>query len=196
MSSPTELIGRRKPWWDLDPLVGIAMGSKSDEKIMMNSARMLAKFKVPHELRVLSAHRTPDRVSLYGNSASQRGIKVIIAGAGGSAALPGNMASETLIPVLGVAVNENNKPLQAAIASQIEMPPGKPLAYMGENKAGAENAALEAVRILSLMDPELAEAYRQYNNDLAGMVGLTDVQVSQDWQTRLAETKGLTIPQA
>ncbi len=136
-------------------LVGVIMGSQSDWPFMMPCTDMLDKLQIPFEFGVVSAHRTPERMSQYGSRAQVRGINIIIACAGGSAHLPGMMASETLLPVLAVAPKKTD---QAAIGSMIEMPEGIPLAYLGGGSAeyrnaGAVNAALMAARILSLNDP-------------------------------------------
>lgn len=149
------------------PRVGIIMGSDSDLSIMVHAELLLAEFAVPTETRVISAHRTPDKMAKYGRNAVKRGLSIIIAGAGGSAHLPGMMASETRVPVLGVAIESSPDPTNAAFGSMIRMPKGAPLATMGKNQAGAVNAGLEAVRILALGDPTLGEAYDEF---VAGMV--------------------------
>ncbi len=142
-----------------EPLVGIIMGSDSDMDVMSEAAKVLQEFGVPHEVRVVSAHRTPDVMTAYAQEAYSRGLKVIIAGAGGSAHLPGMTASETLLPVLAVPIKRNPEDHEA-LWSSIKMPPGVPLATMPEN--GARNAALLAVEILSLLDKELAQKYAQF----------------------------------
>jgi 5-(carboxyamino)imidazole ribonucleotide mutase len=156
------------------PIVGVIMGSESDMEVMNHSREVLKEFDVRHEVRIISAHRTSARMSEYGRLAVSRGLKVIIAGAGGSAHLPGMTAAETILPVLGVAINAKNKPLQAAVASQVEMPGGVPLYYMGENDSGAKNAALGAVRILALRSPHLAETYTEYVAQMAQRVEEAD----------------------
>ena len=164
---------------EMNPLVGVIMGSDSDLPTMKPATDILKSFDVAHEVRIVSAHRTPKWMAEYAGQAVIRGMKVIIAGAGGSAHLPGMTASETIIPVLGVAINTRQKPMQAAVGSQIEMPKGIPLAYMGEGDAGAANAGLEAVRILALMDPDLADAYRAYVDNLAQEVRAKDAKLMQ-----------------
>ena len=141
------------------PLVGVVMGSETDSPVMEAAVEVLHDFRIAHEVAVVSAHRGPDKMIKYGHEAVDRGLEVIIAGAGGSAALPGMLAATTRIPVLGVSVNVKNKPLQAGMASQVEMPKGAPLFYMGENESGAANAGYGAVRILANGDEDLAARY-------------------------------------
>lgn len=141
------------------------MGSTSDMDVMQPAATVLEQFGVPHEMRVISAHRTPDVMASYAATAQQRGLKIIIAGAGGSAHLPGMTASHTPLPVLAVPVKRDNHDHEA-LWSNIKMPPGIPLATMPEN--GAKNAALLAVEILGLSNPALAKkyvAFRQEQHD-------------------------------
>jgi 5-(carboxyamino)imidazole ribonucleotide mutase len=147
------------------PIVGVIMGSDSDLDVMKVAADTLKEFGVPCELRVVSAHRTPDVMAEYATSAVERGLKIIIAGAGGSAHLPGMTASHTLLPVIAVPVKRDNHDHEA-LWSNIKMPPGIPLATMPEN--GAKNAALMAIEILALQDPNLRgryEAFRQKQHD-------------------------------
>lgn len=139
--------------------VGIIMGSKSDLDIMQAAADTLDEFGVKYEIRVISAHRTPDEMNEYAKSANSRGLKVIIAGAGGSAHLPGMTASHTTLPVLAVPIKKNPHDHEA-LWSNIKMPPGVPLATMPEN--GAKNAALMAVEIMSLSDMKLLEKYKKF----------------------------------
>ena len=156
------------------PLVGIAMGSSSDLPVMERAADALARFGVPHELRIMSAHRTPHRMVEYGRTAAERGLRVLIAGAGGSAHLPGMLAVETSLPVLAVAVEKTPDPLNSALGSMIRMPEGAPLATMGKNEAAAWNAGLLAVRILALADADLGRAYEAYVAELAARVAADD----------------------
>lgn len=142
-----------------NPLVGIIMGSDSDLDVMGAAAKTLEEFGVPHEVKVVSAHRTPDKMAEYAGSAKERGIKVIIAGAGGSAHLPGMTASETTLPVIAIPVKREHHGHEA-FWSNIKMPPGVPLATMPEN--GARNGALLALRILALQDSELAQKYADF----------------------------------
>ena len=142
--------------------VGIIMGSKSDLEIMQTAADTLKEFGVEHEVRIVSAHRTPDEMNDYAKTASTRGLQVIIAGAGGSAHLPGMTASHTTLPVLAVPIKKNPNDHEA-LWSNIKMPPGVPLATMPEN--GALNAALMAIEILSINDSELLKKYEQYKEN-------------------------------
>jgi 5-(carboxyamino)imidazole ribonucleotide mutase len=141
------------------PLVGIIMGSDSDLDVMSAAAKTLDEFGVANEVRVVSAHRTPDEMASYGHEAADRGLKVIIAGAGGSAHLPGMTASETTLPVIAIPIKREHHGHEA-FWSNIKMPPGVPLATMPEN--GAKNGALLAIRILALQDPELATKYADF----------------------------------
>lgn len=161
------------------PKVGIIMGSDSDLPTMVHAELTLVQFGVPTETRVVSAHRTPEKMQKYGREAVERGLSVIIAGAGGSAHLPGMMASETRLPVLGVAIESSPDVTNAALGSMVRMPEGAPLATMGKNKAAAVNAGLEAVRILALGDPELADAYDEYMITMAATVGEKDARMQQ-----------------
>jgi 5-(carboxyamino)imidazole ribonucleotide mutase len=158
------------------PLVGIIMGSDSDLDIMNQAVDMLKEFGVPHEVHLVSAHRTPDRMSDYAKSAKGRGLQVIIAGAGGSAHLPGMTASETVLPVIAVPVKRDHHGHEA-FWSNIKLPPGVPLATMPEN--GAKNAALLAVRILALHDAALADQYEAYVQQQYDLVLQTDAKLQQ-----------------
>lgn len=147
------------------PLVGVIMGSKSDWETMQNAADILKQFGVPHECRVVSAHRTPDWMAEYAKSAAGRGIKVIIAGAGGAAHLPGMVAAHTILPVLGVPVQ--SKALQGldSLLSIVQMPGGIPVATLAIGTAGARNAGILAVRILAIYDPALATALEAFQRE-------------------------------
>jgi 5-(carboxyamino)imidazole ribonucleotide mutase len=144
------------------PLVGVIMGSTSDWETMEHAAKTLEQLAVPHETRVVSAHRTPDLLFEYATSAEQRGIEVIIAGAGGAAHLPGMTASKTVLPVLGVPVE--SKALQGldSLLSISQMPGGIPVGTLAIGKAGAINAALLAAAILGNKYPEIRQALRQF----------------------------------
>lgn len=167
------------------PLVGIIMGSTSDLDIMTAAATMLDTFEVPYEVRIISAHRTPDVMDEYAATAQSRGLRVIIAGAGGSAHLPGMTASHTPLPVLAVPVKRDNHDHEA-LYSNIKMPPGIPLATMPEN--GAKNAALLAVEILSLQDESLAKRYQAYRQELHDQVVQEDTKVQQQgWKGYLQQ---------
>ena len=137
------------------PLVGIIMGSQSDWSTLKAAADMLDALGVSHETRIVSAHRTPDRMSAYAKSAAKRGIKVIIAGAGGAAHLPGMTASMTTLPVLGVPVLSKSLKGLDSLLSIAQMPGGVPVATFAIGEAGAKNAALHAAAILALTDKTL-----------------------------------------
>lgn len=165
------------------PLVGIIMGSESDLDIMSEAAKVFDAFEVPYEVRVTSAHRTADLMAEYATSAQERGLKVIIAGAGGSAHLPGMTASHTILPVLAVPVKRDNHDHEA-LWSNIKMPSGIPLATMPEN--GAKNAGLMAVEILSLNDPDLAQKYYDYRKKLHDDVIASDQKLQElGWEAYL-----------
>jgi 5-(carboxyamino)imidazole ribonucleotide mutase len=142
---------------DEKPLVGIIMGSKSDWATMSNAAETLADFGVPHETRIVSAHRTPHLLAEYAGSAAGRGLEVIIAGAGGAAHLPGMAAAYTVVPVLGVPVESKVLKGVDSLLSIVQMPAGIPVGTLAIGKAGATNAALLAVAILANSRPELRE---------------------------------------
>lgn len=155
--------------------VGVIMGSRSDWPFMQPCADMLEELQIPFEFGVVSAHRTPKRMEEYASSAFGRGLQVIIACAGGSAHLQGMVASETLLPVLGVAPKKTD---EHAVGSMIAMPAGKPLAYMGGGSepgknAGATNAALMAASILALNDDEISSRLSSYHQELRESVPLT-----------------------
>jgi 5-(carboxyamino)imidazole ribonucleotide mutase len=141
-----------------NPLVGVIMGSQSDWDTMQHAAAMLTKLGVPHETRVVSAHRTPDLLFEYAGSAASRGLRVIIAGAGGAAHLPGMCASKTLVPVLGVPVMSSAMQGVDSVLSILQMPAGVPVGTLAVGKAGAENAALFAAAILANDHPTIAAA--------------------------------------
>lgn len=163
-----------------NPVVGIIMGSDSDLDIMGGAAKVLDEFGVANEVRVLSAHRTPDETSEYVKGAADRGLKIIIAGAGGSAHLAGVAAAQTTLPVISIPVKRDNQGHEA-FWSNIAMPPGIPLATMPEN--GAKNAALLAVRILALSDNELAKKYEDFVQKQHDKVLDKDAQLqAKGWQ--------------
>ena len=142
---------------DEAPLVGIIMGSRSDWETMRHAAETLEALEVPHERRVVSAHRTPERLYEYARSAAARGLKVIIAGAGGAAHLPGMTASMTRLPVLGVPVESNALSGLDSLLSIVQMPAGVPVGTLAVGKAGAVNAGLLAAAILAVTDEALAD---------------------------------------
>lgn len=169
------------------PLVGIIMGSDSDLDVMSEAAKTLEQFGVAHEVRVISVHRTPDVMVSYSESAAKRGLRVIIAGAGGSAHLPGMTASHTILPVLAVPVKRAHHDHEA-LWSSVAMPPGIPLITMPEN--GAHNAALMAIEILSLQDKTLAKKYAAFRKKLHNEVIKKDQQLqSKGWQKYLGKKK-------
>jgi 5-(carboxyamino)imidazole ribonucleotide mutase len=150
------------------PLVGIIMGSQSDWQTMAQAAETLERLGVPHEVRIVSAHRTPDRLVAYAKAAAGRGLKVIIAGAGGAAHLPGMAAAMTALPVLGVPVESRQLNGLDSLLSIVQMPAGVPVGTFAIGKAGATNAALQAAAILALNDAALGErlaAWRQAQTD-------------------------------
>jgi 5-(carboxyamino)imidazole ribonucleotide mutase len=140
-----------------EPLVGIVMGSDSDWEVMQHAARRLSELEVPHETRVVSAHRTPDLLYRYAADAAGRGLRCIIAGAGGAAHLPGMLAAKTTLPVLGVPIPTKHLQGLDSLLSIVQMPAGIPVATFAIGSAGAGNAGLYAVAILALNDPDLAE---------------------------------------
>jgi len=144
------------------PLVGIAMGSDSDWTTLRHCAEVLTGLSVAHEARVVSAHRTPDLLREYGRSAAGRGLKVLIAGAGGAAHLPGMLASWTPLPVLGVPVESRVLRGVDSLLSIVQMPAGVPVATLAIGEAGARNAALLAARFLALGDPGLAQRLEDF----------------------------------
>lgn len=147
------------------PLVGVIMGSKSDWDTMRHADELLTQFGVPHECRIVSAHRTPDLMAEYAKSAESRGLEVIIAGAGGAAHLPGMVAAHTLLPVLGVPVESHALKGHDSLLSIVQMPGGIPVGTLAIGAAGAKNAALLAVSILSNQRPELREKLRKFRAD-------------------------------
>jgi len=146
------------------------MGSKSDWETMRHASEMLTSFGVPHECRVLSAHRTPEQTIQYAGAAQDRGIEVIIAGAGGAAHLPGVIAAHTLIPVLGVPIESPALRGLDSLLSIVQMPAGVPVGTLGIGKAGAVNAALLAVAILAAQRPELRQKLREFREEQAAKV--------------------------
>jgi 5-(carboxyamino)imidazole ribonucleotide mutase len=144
------------------PLVAIVMGSKSDWETLQHAAATLTQFEVPHECRVVSAHRTPARMAEFAGEAEGRGLEVIIAGAGGAAHLPGMVAAQTLLPVLGVPVETHALHGMDSLLSIVQMPAGIPVGTLAIGRAGATNAALLAIAILATTRPALRERLRQF----------------------------------
>ncbi len=150
--------------------IGIIMGSQSDWPTMKEAADVLEELGVPHEVKIVSAHRTPDRLWDYGKTAVARGLQVIIAGAGGAAHLPGMMASKTRVPVIGVPVQTRALNGVDSLYSILQMPRGFPVATMAIGAAGAKNAGLMAAGILALHDPALAQRLDQWRADLSASI--------------------------
>ncbi|MFH1243666.1 MAG: 5-(carboxyamino)imidazole ribonucleotide mutase [Pseudomonadota bacterium] len=148
------------------PLVGVLMGSISDREVMQGCIDLLDALNIPHEVRVLSAHRTPDLTRDYAVSAEDRGIQVIIAGAGWAAHLAGAVAGHTTLPVIGVPIDSS--PLKGfdALLSTVQMPPGIPVATVAVGSGGAKNAAVLAAQILALKHPEIAERLKAYRRGI------------------------------
>ena len=140
-----------------NPLVGVVMGSSSDWDVMQHAVAMLKEFGIEHEAQVISAHRMPEQMFAYAKSARQRGLRAIIAGAGGAAHLPGMIASQTIVPVLGVPVPSKYLRGEDALLSIVQMPKGIPVATFAIGEAGAANAALTAIAILAAHDAALTE---------------------------------------
>ena len=154
----------------MKPLVGIIMGSDSDLQVMLEAAKILKQFEVAFEIGVYSAHRSPHRTLEYVKTARDRGLKVIIAGAGASAHLAGVTAAETILPVIGVPVDSSPLSGFDSLFSIVQMPPGVPVATMGVGKSGATNAGFLAVQILALGDEKLAAKFTEYKANLEKVV--------------------------
>lgn len=155
------------------PLVGILMGSQSDWSTMVHASEMLSSFGIPHETRILSAHRAPDHLFKYAAGAEKRGLKVIIAGAGGAAHLPGVTAAKTILPVLGVPVESKALKGLDSLLSINQMPKGIPVGTLAIGESGAANAGLLAVHILALSDPSLQrklKAFRRAQTKKGGTI--------------------------
>jgi 5-(carboxyamino)imidazole ribonucleotide mutase len=150
------------------PRVGVVMGSDSDWRVMSDASQILTDFGVPHEVEVVSAHRTPEKMIAYGKGAAGRGIRVIIAGAGGAAHLPGMLASVTTLPVVGVPVPLSRLDGLDSLLSIVQMPAGVPVATV--SIGGAKNAGLIAVKILATSDDALSDALARYAEALAALV--------------------------
>ena len=149
------------------PLVGIVMGSDSDLPVMEESQGILDQFGVAYEVTLSSAHRSPDRTIRYAKSAEERGIEVIIVGAGAAAHLAGVIASETILPVIGIPIDSSPLKGMDSLLATVQMPGGVPVATMAIGRAGARNAAILAVQILALKFPQLKEALKDYKERLA-----------------------------
>ncbi len=152
------------------PLVGIVMGSDSDLGVMESASNVLKEFGVAFEITVASAHRSPQRAAEWASSARERGIKVIIAGAGHAAHLAGAMAAHTSLPIIGVPIDSSCLQGMDALLATVQMPPGVPVATMAIGKSGAGNAGILAVQILALADTVLAEKLEEYKQNMAAKV--------------------------
>ncbi len=161
-------------------VVSIVMGSKSDLAVMTEASRVLHEFGVVHEVRVISAHRTPQKAHEFGTSAKARGVKVIIAGAGKAAHLAGVLASLTTVPIIGVPMTTSDLGGLDSLLSTVQMPPGVPVATTAIGKSGATNAALLAVAILALSDEKLSARLDAYREDMAKAVERADAEVKED----------------
>lgn len=161
------------------PLVGVIMGSTSDWDTMKHAHDILNQFDIAHECRVVSAHRTPDLLAEYANSAESRGLEIIIAGAGGAAHLPGMCAAQTLLPVLGVPVESRILKGQDSLLSIVQMPSGIPVGTLAIGSAGATNAALLAVAILSNSRPELRQKLRDFRTSQTNRVLDSQLPIAQ-----------------
>jgi len=159
------------------PLVGVIMGSESDWPTMRRAVEVLGDFGVPHESRVVSAHRTPDLMVEYAESASRRGLEAIIAGAGGAAHLPGMVAGHTIVPVIGVPIMSRALKGMDSLLSIVQMPAGVPVATMAIGEAGATNAGLYAVAMLACRDPQLAESLTAYRERRSAVVRATELEL-------------------
>ncbi len=155
-----------------NPVVGIIMGSQSDWQTMKRASEVLAELQVPHETRIVSAHRTPERLYAYAKGAAERGLKVIVAGAGGAAHLPGMTASLTTLPVLGVPVTSKTLNGVDSLYSIVQMPAGVPVGTLAIGEAGAANAGLLAAQIVALGDAALAKRIAAYRQNQTNAVAL------------------------
>ena len=159
------------------PLVGVIMGSESDWPTMRRAAETLDVFGVAHECKVVSAHRTPDLMVAYAESAFRRGLEAIIAGAGGAAHLPGMVAGHTIVPVIGVPIMSRALKGMDSLLSIVQMPAGVPVATMAIGEAGATNAGLYAVAMLARHDPHLAEGLAAYRETRAAAVRAAELEL-------------------
>ena len=148
------------------PLIGVIMGSSSDFDVMEGCMTILEELDIPHEVKVLSAHRTPEQTREYAATAAERGIEVIIAGAGWAAHLAGSIAAHTTLPVIGIPIDSSPLSGFDALLSTVQMPPGIPVATVSVGKGGAKNAAVLSSQILGLKHPDIAEKARAYRKGL------------------------------
>ncbi|MDD3030442.1 MAG: 5-(carboxyamino)imidazole ribonucleotide mutase [Alphaproteobacteria bacterium] len=171
------------------PLVSVIMGSQSDWETMEHATKILEVFHIPFETKIMSAHRTLGRVTTYGENAAERGLKVILAGAGGAAALPGLLAALTTIPVLGVPMATPMMGGLDSLLSMAQMPGGIPVGTLAVGKAGAKNAALLAVSILALSDKELAAKLVAWRAAQAAAVSQAPVKAPKNQRAQKAKGK-------
>ncbi len=164
----------------MKPVVGIIMGSDSDLKVMQEAAIILKQFEVPYEIGVYSAHRSPHRTAEYVKSARQRGLKLIIAGAGSSAHLAGVTAADTPLPVIGVPIDSSPLSGLDSLLSTVQMPPGVPVATMGVGKSGATNAGIFAVQVLALQDEKLMNHLVEYKEQLEKSIAEKSRKVAEE----------------
>lgn len=167
------------------PVVTVVMGSASDWPIMQSAAEMLDRFQVPYDVTISSAHRAPQRTGALARGAAARGIKAIIAGAGGAAHLAGVIAAETTLPVIGVPIDSSSLQGLDALLATVQMPRGVPVATVAIGKAGAANAGVLAAQIVALTAPDIAERLRQYKAELAAGVE----QAAATLQAQLTESR-------
>jgi 5-(carboxyamino)imidazole ribonucleotide mutase len=160
-------------------VVAVVMGSKSDYEVMKESARILADFNVPYEIRVISAHRTPDLAHEFAVGAEDKGIQVIIAAAGKAAHLAGVLSSLTILPVFGVPMATSDLGGLDSLLSMVQMPAGIPVGTFAIGKAGARNAALQAVAVLALSDTRLREALLDFRKKIRAQTAADDAQIRQ-----------------
>jgi phosphoribosylaminoimidazole carboxylase PurE protein len=163
----------------MKPVVGIIMGSDSDLPVMQETVKVLKNFEIPYEIGVYSAHRSPHRTAEYIRTARDRGLKVIVAGAGSSAHLAGVSAAETTLPVIGVPIDSSPLSGFDALLATVQMPPGVPVATMGVGKSGATNAGIFAVQMLALSDEKLAARLADYKVQLEKSVAEKSKKVQE-----------------
>ncbi len=161
------------------PLVGVVMGSKSDADVMKGCVEQLEAFGIPYEGKVISAHRTPDRAREFAIGAAERGLEVIIAGAGWSAHLAGVIAAHTSLPVIGVPIDSSSLKGIDALLSTVQMPPGIPVATVAIGKGGAKNAAILAAQILSLKYKHIAASLKSYRKNLTRKT----IEEAESWKS-------------
>lgn len=163
---------------DNKPLVAVVMGSASDADIMKGSIDQLKELSIPHEVKIISAHRTPEQTKEFAETAIERGIEVIIAGAGWSAHLAGVIAAHTTLPVIGVPIDSSVLQGMDALLSTVQMPPGIPVATVAIGKGGAKNASILAAQILSIKYPDIAENLKKFRENLTKSA----IEKAENWE--------------